>query len=228
MAEEVKKSESKREANEARQTKLIKDFIDDAEVKSEFYMEMEISLETPLAKKLYKRSFDHVQTQATAATLLTRKFGLRELSDENVKKIDESLKQLNDELSNDMAFADSIIEDTGMKMSATTPDRVDLVAKITCPQGMAMMKLITKLDLLAMKLKTLWMAGELSLANSEDRSYQWQARIFKASDAIRALGTEAYIAAEKKKQSDIDKAQKKREKQAKRRAERQAQAVNAE
>lgn len=225
--EEVKKSESKREANEAKQTKLIKDFIDDAEVKSEFYMEMEISLDTPLAKKLYKRSFEHVQTQATAATLLTRKFGLRELSDENVKKIDESLKQLNDELSNDMAFADSIIEDTGMKMSATTPDRVELVAKITCPQGMAVLKLITKLDTLAMKLKTLWMAGELSLANSEDRSHQWQVRIFKAADAIRALGTEAYIAAEKKKQSDIDKAQKKREKQAKRRAERQAEAVNA-
>lgn len=228
MAEQDNQNgEAKREANERKQTKLIKDFIDDAEVKSEFYMEVDISLETPLAKKLFKRSFDHVQTQATAATLLTRKFGLRELSDENVKKIDESLKQLNDELTNDMAFADSIIADTGMKMAATTPDKVDLTAKVTCPQGMALLKLITKLDDLTMKLKTLWMAGELSLANSEDRSHQWQVRIFKAADAIRALGTEAYIAAEKKKQSDIDKAQKKREKQAKRRADRQAEAVNA-
>lgn len=222
MAEEERNSgESKREAREEQNHQQLKDFIEESEVKSEFYMERKISLETPLAKKLFKRTFDHLQTQATAATLLTRKFGLRELSDENVKKIDESFKQLDEELSSDIAFADQIIADTDLQDVVTTPDTVDLIARVTCPQGSKLLNLILKLDKLAMKLKTLWMAGELSLANSEDRAYQWQTRIFKASDAIRALGAQAYIAAEQKKQSDIDKAEKKREKRAQRRLERQ-------
>lgn len=228
MAEDkASKGESRREAQERKQTQEIKNFIDESEVKSEFYMEVTISLETALAKKLYKRTFDHVQVQATAATLLTRKFGLRELSDENVKKIDESLKQLDDELNNDLAFADQIIQDSGLNLSATTPDKVDLTAKITCPQGMKIIKLITKLDRLSMNLKTLWMAGELSLANSEDRSHQWQVRLFKAIDAVRALGQQAYIATEQKKQSDAEKAQRKQEKRAQRQAQRREAAAEA-
>lgn len=223
--EEIRDSDAKRERREEQQTKEIKDFIEESEVKSEFYLEQQITLETPLAKKLFKRTFDHLQTQATAATLLTRKFGLRELSDENVKKIDESFKQLDGELTSDIAFADQIIADTDLQLTVTTPDSVELVAKVTCPQGLKLLNLITKLDKLSMKLKTLWMAGELSLANSEDRAYQWQTRIFKASDAIRALGQQAYIAAEKKKQSDSDKASRKREKQQQRQAERR-QAAN--
>lgn len=222
MAEEdIKSGDSKREARENKQHQKVKDFIDEAEVKSEFYMEKNISLDTSLAKKLFKRTFDHIQVQATAATLLTRKYGLRELSDENVKKIDGSFKQLDEELSSDMAFADQIIADTDLQDVVTTPDTVEVVAKVTCPQGLKLLNLIIKLDKLSMKLKTLWMAGELSLANSEDRAYQWQMRIFKSADAIRALGQQAYIAAEQKKQSDIDKADKKRERHAQRRVEKQ-------
>ena len=54
------------------------------------------------------------------------------------------------------------------------------------------------------------MAGEIALSHSEDRVHAWQVRIFKTADAIRALGQQAYIAADKKKDSDQKKAEAKR------------------
>lgn len=213
MAEDnIKGDSSRRQRDEEKEVKKIKDFIDEAEIQSEFYIEVPVTLQTALAKRLYKRVFSHLQTQATAAILLTRKFGLKELSNENVEKIDGTFKQLASELNNDMKYADAIFDDTGLSMDVSTPDSVDLTVRVTCPQGMSLLNLIRQFDNLAMKLKMLWMSNELPLANSEDRAYDWQVRIFKAADGVRALGQQAYIAAENKKQSDHDKAQRKREK----------------
>lgn len=209
MAEnQVQPSESKLIARENGEAAKMRELIDESDVKSDFYMVVETTLQSATAKRLYKRVFEHVQTQATAAILLTRKFGLRELSDANVTKIGEALTQLSDLMQQDMVYADKILEDTGVKNAATTEDSVTLDVKITCPQGMQVLNLIRQLDMLSSKLKTLWMAGELSLANSEDRAHGWQRRIFKACDAVRALGQQAYIAAEQKKQSDIEKIKK--------------------
>ena len=82
----------------------------------------------------------------TAATLLTRKFGLRELSDENVRKITESIRHLSTEMNRDMEQADHILNSIGIKNAAVTDDSVDLLIKITCPEGMAFMNLIRQLD----------------------------------------------------------------------------------
>lgn len=211
MAEELETVDSKRESRQKVEMEKVRQFLTEEEVKSEFYMEMTVKLQSAQAKRLFRRTFDHIQTQMTAATLLTRKFGLRELSDENVKKITESIKQLSTEMNRDMEQADHILDSVGIKNAAVTDDSVDLLIKITCPEGMAFMNLIRQLDNLTMKLKTLWMAGEVPLAHSEDRSHAWQVRIFKIADAIRALGQQAYIASDKKKDSDLNKAQAKRQ-----------------
>lgn len=211
MAEELDTVDSKRESRQKVEMEKVKQFLTEEEVKSEFYIEMTVTLQSAQAKRLFRRTFDHIQTQMTAATLLTRKFGLRELSDENVKKITESIKQLSTEMNKDMEQADHILDSVGIKNAAVTDDSVDLLIKITCPEGMAFMNLIRQLDNLTMKLKTLWMAGEVPLAHSEDRSHAWQVRIFKTTDAIRALGQQAYIESDKKKDSDLKKAQAKRQ-----------------
>lgn len=211
MAEELSTVDSKRESRQKAEMEKVKQFLTEEEVKSEFYMEMSVTLQSAQAKRIFRRTFDHIQTQMTAATLLTRKFGLRELSDENVKKITESIKQLSTEMNRDMEQADHILESVGIKNAAVTDDKVDLLIKITCPEGMAFMNLVRQLDNLTMKLKTLWMAGEVPLAHSEDRSHAWQVRIFKTADAIRALGQQAYIESDKKKNSDLKKAQAKRQ-----------------
>jgi len=205
---EIQLGESKLIARENGEAAKMRELIEESDVKSDFYMVMETTLESATAKRLYKRVFEHAQTQATAAILLTRKFGLRELSDTNVTKIDDALSQLSSLMQQDIVYADKILEDTGVKKAATTEDSVTLDVKITCPQGMQVLNLIRQLDMLSTKLKTLWMAGELSLANSEDRAHGWQRRIFKSCDAIRALGQQAYIAAEQKKQSDAEKIKK--------------------
>ena len=211
MAEELETVDSKRESRQQAEMEKGKQFLTEEEVKSEFYMEMTVKLQSAQAKRLFRRTFDHIQTQMTAATLLTRKFGLRELSDENVKKITESIKHLSTEMNRDMEQADHILDSIGIKNAAVTDNSVYLLIKITCPEGMAFMNLIRQLDNLTMKLKTLWMAGEVPLAHSEDRSHAWQVRIFKIADAIRALGQQAYIASDKKKDSDLNKAQAKRQ-----------------
>lgn len=211
MAEELDTVDSKRESRQQAEMEKVKQFLTEEEVKSEFYMEMNVTLQSAQAKRIFRRTFDHIQTQMTAATLLTRKFGLRELSDENVKKITESIKQLSTEMNRDMEQADHILESVGIKNAAVTDDKVDLLIKITCPEGMAFMNLVRQLDNLTMKLKTLWMAGEVPLAHSEDRSHAWQVRIFKVADAIRALGQQAYIESDKKKNADLKKAQAKRQ-----------------
>lgn len=208
MAEEKLSAREKEQNNDAEK---VKAFLTEEEVKSDFYMEQTVTLQSAQAKRIFRRTFDHIQTQMTAATLLTRKFGLRELSDENVKKITESIQQLSTELNRDMKQADSIFEAVGIQSNAVTDDAVEVTVKITCPEGMAFMNLVRQLDSLTMKLKTLWMMGEVALAHSEDRSHAWQVRIFKTADAIRALGQEAYIAADKKKDSDAKKAQAKRQ-----------------
>lgn len=211
MADELDTVDSKRESRQQKEMEKVKQFLTEEEVKSEFYMEMTVTLQSAQAKRLFRRTFDHIQTQMTAATLLTRKFGLRELSDANVTKITESIKQLSTEMNRDMEQADHILDSVGIKNAAVTDDSVDLLIKITCPEGMAFMNLIRQLDNLTMKLKTLWMAGEVPLAHSEDRSHAWQVRIFKTADAIRALGQQAYIESDKKKDSDQKKAQAKRQ-----------------
>jgi len=211
MAEEMDKVDPKRESRQQAEMEKVKQFLTEEEVKSEFYMEITVTLQSAQAKRIFRRTFEHIQTQMTAATLLTRKFGLRELSDENVGKITESIKQLSTEMNRDMEQADHILDNIGIKNSAVTDDSVDLLIKITCPEGMAFMNLIRQLDNLTMKLKTLWMAGEVPLAHSEDRSHAWQVRIFKIADAIRALGQQAYIASDKKKDSDLNKVQAKRQ-----------------
>lgn len=86
MAEELETVDSKRESRQKVEMEKVRQFLTEEEVKSEFYMEMTVKLQSAQAKRLFRRTFDHIQTQMTAATLLTRKFGLRELSDENVKK----------------------------------------------------------------------------------------------------------------------------------------------
>lgn len=202
MAEDSEAFDSKREQKQNAEMEKVKQFLTEEEVKSEYYMEMTVKLQSAQAKRIFRRTFDHIQTQMTAATLLTRKFGLRELSDENVNKITESIKQLSSEMNRDLEQANHLFNDIGLKNSAVTDDSVDLNIKITCPEGMAFMNLIRQLDNLTMKLKTLWMAGEIPLSHSEDRSHAWQVRIFKTADAIRALGQQAYIAADKKKDSD--------------------------
>jgi hypothetical protein len=211
VAEELETVDSKRESRQKVEMEKVRQFLTEEEVKSEFYMEMTVKLQSAQAKRLFRRTFDHIQTQMTAATLLTRKFGLRELSDENVKKITESIKHLSTEMNRDMEQADHILDSIGIKNAAVTDNSVYLLIKITCPEGMAFMNLIRQLDNLTMKLKTLWMAGEVPLAHSEDRSHAWQVRIFKIADAIRALGQQAYIASDKKKDSDLNKAQAKRQ-----------------
>ncbi|HDY86109.1 MAG TPA: hypothetical protein ENI26_09180 [Methylophaga aminisulfidivorans] len=211
MAEEMGTVDPKRESRQQAEMQKIKQFLTEEEVKSEFYMEMIVTLQSAQAKRIFRRTFEHIQTQMTAATLLTRKFGLRELSDENVRKITESIRHLSTEMNRDMEQADHILNSIGIKNAAVTDDSVDLLIKITCPEGMAFMNLIRQLDNLTMKLKTLWMAGEVPLAHSEDRSHAWQVRIFKIADAIRALGQQAYIASDKKKDSDLNKAQAKRQ-----------------
>lgn len=218
--EEIVPGDNGREKREINEVKKMKDFIAESEVKSDFYLERDVTLHSATAKRLFKRVFDHMQTQATAAILLTRKFGLRELSDQNVEKIDGAFEQLTSEMNKDMAFANKILEDIGINNAAVTPDAVDLTVKVTCPQGMDVLNLILRLDMLAMKLKTLWMMHELPLSNTEDRVHSWQVRIFKACDAVRALGQQAYIQADKKKQSDAEKIEKGRAKQVERRTSR--------
>tara|TARA_R110002153_G_scaffold169049_1_gene321840 strand:+ start:703 stop:1554 length:852 start_codon:yes stop_codon:yes gene_type:complete len=215
--EEIVPGDNGREKREIKDVKKMKDFIDESEVKSDFFLERDVTLHSATAKRLFKRVFEHMQTQATAAILLTRKFGLRELSDKNVEKIDGAFNQLTAEMNRDMAFANKILEDIGVKNAAMTPDAVALTVKVTCPQGMDVLNLILRLDMLAMKLKTLWMMHELPLSNTEDRVHSWQVRIFKACDAVRALGQQAYIEADKKKQSDAEKIEKGRVKQVERR-----------
>ena len=211
MAENANAKETGLEAKQRIEAENLKTYLTEEEVKSDFFMEMAITLQSAEAKRLFRRTFEHIQTQITAATILTRKFGLRELSDENVQKINESLDHLAKEMSRDMAQADHILEEVGIKMSAETEDKVDILVKITCPQGMAFMNLVRQLDTLSTKFKTLWMSGELTLAQSEDRAHAWQIRIFKTADAIRALGQQAYIASDKKKEADQQKAQAKRQ-----------------
>lgn len=210
--DEIVLGDKKREGREQKEVNKIKDFIEESEVKSEFYLVMNVTLQSTTAKRLYKRVFDHMQTQATAATLLTRKFGLRELSDANVEKIDSAFSQLSTEMTNDLAYADKILEDIGIQ-SVETEDAVEVIVKVTCPQGMALLNLIRQLDMLSIKLKTLWMSGELKLAKTEDRAHAWQRRIFKSCDAVRALGQAAYIAADKKKTDDAAKLEKQRTRQ---------------
>lgn len=209
MAVDIGSGNPAREARQAKEMIKVKEFLTEEDVKSDFYMDFTVSLRSAQAKRLFRRIFEHIQTQITAATLLTRKFGLRELSDENVRKIDEAIQQLSTEMNQDIQRADGIFKDIGLK-EAVTDDAVELKVKITCPQGMAFMNLIRQLDALSIKLKTLWLANELTLAHSEDRAHAWQVRIFKAADAIRALGQQAYIASDKKKESDLQKAQSKR------------------
>jgi len=168
MAEELETVDSKRESRQQAEMEKVKQFLTEEEVKSEFYMEMTVKLQSAQAKRLFRRTFDHIQTQMTAATLLTRKFGLRELSDENVKKITESIKHLSTEMNRDMEQADHILDSIGIKNAAVTDNSVYLLIKITCPEGMAFMNLIRQLDNLTMKLKTLWMAGEVPLAHSNN------------------------------------------------------------
>lgn len=207
--------DSARESRQNKEMEKVKAFLTEEEVKSDFYMEMTVTLQSAQAKRIFRRTFDHIQTQMTAATLLTRKFGLRELSDENATKIKEAIQQLSTEMNRDMASADgifaSIFGEDAKYDTAVTDDKVDVLVKITCPEGMAFMNLLRQLDVLAMKLKTLWMMGEVQLAHSEDRVHAWQVRVFKAADAIRALGQQAYIESDKKKDSDLKKAQAKRQ-----------------
>lgn len=194
--------DSKPSTQEEKDIAAISSIIEEADIKSDFHVDIEVTLQSKAAKRLYKRVFDHMQTQATAAILLTRKFGLRESSDKNVTTIDAAFEQLQAEISKDIVFAERIIEDVGITTPATTSDEVTILAKITCPQGMALLQLIRSLDLLAVSLKTLMILGELPLSKSEDRVHAWQVRIFKSVDSVRKLGNLAYIEADKKRQSD--------------------------
>ena len=211
MAENADAKQSSRESHQDKENNKLRDFLTEEEVKSDFFMELTVTLQSAEAKRIFRRTFDHIQTQMTAATVLTRKFGLRELSDENASKIKDSIKQLSTEMNNDMMGADRIFDAEGIKSTAITNDAVDLSVKITCPEGMQFMNLLRQLDLLAMKLKTLWMMGEIQTAHSEDRIHAWQVRIFKVADAIRALGHQAYAESERKRSTDQKKAQAKRQ-----------------
>lgn len=211
MAEAEQSEEERRVERDNVGTDQIKDMLSEQDIKSEFYMEVPITLDTPQAKRIFKRSFEHLQTQITASTMLTRKFNLRELSDKNVKRVNEALDQLLDEMKHDIDSANAIMQAAEMDVQVVTPDRVEVMAKVQCPEGMKMLNLIRQLDMLATKLKTLWMTGELSLSHSEDRVHAWQVRIFKAAGAIRVIGQESYIATEKKRQQDDAKAKAKRD-----------------
>ena len=215
MAENADAKQSSRESRQDKENNQLREFLTEEDVKSDFYMEMTVTLQSAEAKRIFRRTFDHIQTQMTAATLLTRKFGLRELSDENTSKIKESIKQLSTEMNADMSSADGIFKDlfgeNAEYNTVVTDDKVDLAVKITCPEGMQFMNLLRQLDMLATKLKTLWLMGEIQTAHSEDRIHAWQVRIFKVADAIRALGQQAYIESDRKKNSDLKKAQAKRQ-----------------
>lgn len=213
MAEAQQTEEQARAERDRVDNDQIKEMLSEQDIKSDFFMEVPVKLDSPQAKRIFKRSFEHLQTQITAATMLTRKFNLRELSDKNVKRINEALQQLLDEMKHDIDSANAIMQATDLDVEAVTPDRVEVLAKVSCPEGMKMLNLIRQLDMLATKLKTLWMTGELSLAHSEDRVHAWQVRIFKTASAIRTIGQEAYIATDRKRQQDEAKAKAKRNRQ---------------
>lgn len=217
MAESAS-SEKHREKIEANIAKKIQDSIAESDVKSEFYLEMEVVLQTSEAKRLYRRIFDHIQTHATAAILVTRKHRLIDLSNKNSEMINEAFQQLLDELQTDTAWADAMMVDIGLKTMVTTDDAKKVSAKVRCPQGRVVLDMIRQLDSLAIKLKSLWVSGEITEAKSEDRIHGWQSKIFKISDAVRALGQQAYIEVEKRKQLDIQRADKAKAKQKSKRA----------
>jgi len=130
MSEDLEAFDSKREQKQNAEMEKVKQFLTEEEVKSEYYMELTVKLQSAQAKRIFRRTFDHIQTQMTAATLLTRKFGLRELSDENVAKITESIKQLSTEMNRDMEQANHLIDDVGLKITVITDDSVDLNIKM--------------------------------------------------------------------------------------------------
>lgn len=187
------------------------DLLDDnSSLKTDFYLEEEIVLQTKEAKRAMKNYFRHIQVRTSAATLLLVKFGQVEASKINQGLIDEQLNNFMKDMNTDIEYTKQILADAGITSLVNVTGGIKGTIKITSPSGFQFISIIKLWDVLNINLTTLYMRQEIGQEEIIKSTTQWNNRFKKFNHLVERLSVTAYSATEKLKTESKEKAEQRR------------------
>mgnify|MGYP000594067083 CR=1 FL=1 len=175
------------------------DLLDDISLKTDFYLEEDVELQTKEAKRAMKNYFRHIQVRSSAATLLLVKFGQVEASKVNQGLIDTQLNAFMKDMNTDIEYTKQILVDAGITSLVNVTGGVKGTIKITSPTGFQFINIIKLWDVLNINLTTLYMRQEIGQEEIIKSTTQWHHRFKKFNNLVERLSVTAYSATEKLK-----------------------------
>ncbi len=147
-----------------------------------------LTLNTSYTQRVYNRVWDRLKADIFVLTVRTVAMGYVEAATAAEKLLSEQIEKIRADLSKEIERSDYLMEQCGITDLPSYDGAKTIAAEYTSPFANQYLTLIEMMDQSLLRLDALWLTGQVETAQRTNRSYEWQRRLIKLANRIRALG----------------------------------------
>lgn len=165
----------------------------------------DLKLASLQAQRVMNRSFTAAAGSLFRIDVILRIIGQEEHIDEVEDMIRSMIKELEDELNNEIARADEILKQNDIKRMPEYTHPRQFEIEIRSPQIANFARLVAALDTLMIRIDALWINGLVSNKQRARATHQWQQRLIGLAGRLIGYEKRARIAARQAgKESELE------------------------
>jgi hypothetical protein len=153
-------------------------------------IQRKVLFHSAFTQRTFERTWDRLKGDIYVLCVRTRTLDLETAAQTAENLIEKEFSKLKNDLKEEQDRYTHLMNGAGITSMPTYPS-MDVEAEITSPQAMDWLALLELMDLVLMRLDSLWLQKEVETKARTARSYEWQRRFIKVSNRIRVLSDAA-------------------------------------
>ena len=150
-----------------------------------------ITLKTAYAQRVYRRTFERLKADLYVLTVRLHANGLEDAAKVLENQCEEEFTKIGSDLNREIERVDVLMSDAGVQGEASYERSETYQAKFSTPLANEFLNLLVRMDSLLARYDVLWLMKTISTHARVDNSINWQRRLTKAANSLRARGNQA-------------------------------------